>query len=151
MHEIISLFVATSSALCKGFCVSCCLRCFPVSVYGSLVLVSVACDCVQQFLMLPFKSYRYSAVSRLVRHTVGHSGHHHHRPPMHAHNGDHLDVNSPARPISPAWSLRSRTGSTQSHDTGGLFSWGRGEDGKFRFGSRRSARTVATNTTTGDR
>ena len=85
------------------------------------------------------------------RHTVGHSGHHHHRPPMHAHNGDHLDVNSPARPVSPAWSLRSRTGSTQSHDTGGLFSWGRGEDGKLRFGSRRSARTVATNTTTGDR
>ncbi|KAH7886987.1 hypothetical protein F5I97DRAFT_1808344 [Phlebopus sp. FC_14] len=76
------------------------------------------------------------------RHTVGHSGHHHHhhhhRPP----NGDHLDVNALARPVSPAWSLRSRTGSAHSHDTGGLFLWGRGEDGKLRFGSKRSTKTV---------
>lgn len=72
------------------------------------------------------------------RHTVGHSGHHHH-----THNGDHLlEVGAPARPVSPAWSLRSRTGSTHSHDAGGLFSWGRGDDGKLRFGSRRSTKTV---------
>lgn len=73
------------------------------------------------------------------RHTVGHSGHHHH----HHHNGDHLlEVNAPARPVSPAWSLRSRTGSAHSHEAGSLFSWGRGEDGKLRFGSRRSTKTV---------
>lgn len=77
------------------------------------------------------------------RHTVGQHHHHH----AHSHH-EHLDVNGPARPASPAWSLRSRTGSTQSHETGGLFSWGRGDDGKLRFGSRRSARTV---NTTGDR
>jgi hypothetical protein len=75
------------------------------------------------------------------RHTVGHSGHHHHHD-QHSHNGDHLlEVNAP-RPASPAWSLRSRTGSSHSHDTGGLFSWGRGDDGKLRFGSRRSTKTV---------
>lgn len=74
------------------------------------------------------------------RHTVGPLTHHHHQ---HSHH-EHLDVNPPARPVSPAWSLRSRTGSAQSHDTGGLFSWGRGDDGKLRFGSRRSARTVNT-------
>lgn len=79
------------------------------------------------------------------RHTVGHSGHHHH----HSHNGDHLEVNAPARPVSPAWSLRSRTGSAHSHDAGGLFSWGRGDDGKLRFGSRRSTKTVPN--TAGDR
>ncbi|KAG1747402.1 coiled-coil protein [Suillus lakei] len=80
------------------------------------------------------------------RHTVGHSGHHHHH---HPHNGDHLlEVNAP-RPVSPAWSLRSRTGSAHSHDTGGLFSWGRGDDGKLRFGSRRSTKTVPN--ATGDR
>ena len=85
------------------------------------------------------------------RHTVGHAGHHHHHHhPPHLHNGDHLDVNAPARPVSPAWSLRSRTGSTHSHDTGGLFSWGRGEDGKLWFGSRRSTRTVPVNAA-GDR
>lgn len=72
------------------------------------------------------------------RHTVGHSGHHHHH-----HNGDHL-LEAPLRPVSPAWSLRSRTGSAHSHETGGLFSWGRGEDGKLRFGSRRSTKTVPT-------
>ncbi|KAG8216903.1 hypothetical protein J3R82DRAFT_7176 [Butyriboletus roseoflavus] len=80
-------------------------------------------------------------------HTVGPSGHHHHHP-----HHEHLDVNGPARPASPAWSLRSRTGSAHSHETGGgLFSWGRGDDGKLRFGSRRSARTVNTVNTTGDR
>lgn len=85
------------------------------------------------------------------RHTVGHAGHHHHHHhPPHLHNGDHLDVNAPARPVSPAWSLRSRTGSTHSHDTGGLFSWCRGEDGKLWFGSRRSTRTVPVNAA-GDR
>ena len=74
-------------------------------------------------------------------HTVGPSGHQHqhHTHPHH----EHLDVN-PARPASPAWSLRSRTGSAHSHETGGLFSWGRRDDGKLRFGSRRSAKTVNT-------
>jgi hypothetical protein len=54
-----------------------------------------------------------------------------------------LDPNAfeQARPSSPAWSFRSRTGSSQSHEGGGLFSWGRGEDGKLRFGSRRSTKT----------
>jgi hypothetical protein len=88
------------------------------------------------------------------RHTVGPSGHahSHHHHHAHAHH-EHLDVNGPARPASPAWSLRSRTGSAHSHETsgGGLFSWGRGDDGKLRFGSRRSARTVNTVNTTGDR
>ncbi|KAG6841489.1 hypothetical protein C0991_010347 [Blastosporella zonata] len=64
------------------------------------------------------------------------------------HNGDHLDPGgrdpNPARPVSPsAWSFRSRTGSAHSNDGGGgLFSWGRGDDGKLRFGSRRSHKTV---------
>ncbi|KAI6019868.1 hypothetical protein F5J12DRAFT_968007 [Pisolithus orientalis] len=83
------------------------------------------------------------------RHTVGHSGHahpHHHHL-AHLHNGEHLEVNAPARPASPAWSLRSRTGSAHSHETGGFFSWGRGDDGKLRFGSRRSTRTVPNVTT----
>jgi len=77
------------------------------------------------------------------RHTVGRSGkdhqHHHHH---HDHPPNHLDVN-PAeinRPISPAWSFRSRRSSSQSRDTKSRFTWGR-EDGKLRFGSRRSART----------
>ncbi|KAI9441435.1 hypothetical protein H4582DRAFT_2206842 [Lactarius indigo] len=47
----------------------------------------------------------------------------------------HLDAHAdPPRPSSPAWSFRSRSGSTTSHD-GGLFS------GKLRFGSRRSVKT----------
>ncbi|KAF9051377.1 hypothetical protein BJ165DRAFT_881386 [Panaeolus papilionaceus] len=47
-----------------------------------------------------------------------------------------------ARPSSPAWSFRSGKGSSQSHsEGGGIFSWGRGEDGKLRFGSRRSTKT----------
>ncbi|KAI6043981.1 hypothetical protein EDC04DRAFT_2562205 [Pisolithus marmoratus] len=75
------------------------------------------------------------------RHTVGHTHPHHHHP-AHLHNGEHLEVNAPARPVSPAWSLRSRTGSSHSHETGGFFSWGRGDDGKLRFGSRRSTKTV---------
>ncbi|KAF9237380.1 coiled-coil protein [Melanogaster broomeanus] len=52
------------------------------------------------------------------RHTVGH---HHHHP-------DHLEVNAQARPSSPAWSLRSRTGSAHSHRQRWLVlmgSWGR--------------------------
>jgi len=69
------------------------------------------------------------------RHTVGH--HHHHYPPHdHSRNGDaHLDIHlsDPNRPVSPAWSLRSHTTSTTSHEGNGLFS---------RFGSRRSAKTV---------
>ncbi|KAG6908006.1 hypothetical protein DXG01_006541 [Tephrocybe rancida] len=79
------------------------------------------------------------------RHTVGHSGHHHHH---HQHNGEHLEPASrdpgPARPVSPsAWSFRSRTGSAHSNDGGGgLFSWGRGDDGKLRFGSKRSYKTI---------
>ncbi|PPQ81667.1 hypothetical protein CVT26_013990 [Gymnopilus dilepis] len=100
------------------------------------------------------------------RHTVGHSGkhHHHHHHDQHQQHvqqrqqqgtltsrrsvdNQHLDVNphlqEQARPASPAWSFRSRTGSTQSHEGGGggIFSWGRGEDGKLRFGSRRSTKT----------
>ncbi|KAH9042692.1 hypothetical protein EDB85DRAFT_1916285 [Lactarius pseudohatsudake] len=79
-------------------------------------------------------------------HTVGgnhqHHTHHHHHP----HKDDplsgrsrvrdgHLDPPAdPPRPSSPAWSFRSRSGSTTSHD-GGLFS------GKLRFGSRRSVKT----------
>ncbi|KAJ3986490.1 hypothetical protein F5890DRAFT_1503685 [Lentinula detonsa] len=89
------------------------------------------------------------------RHTVGHSGkhhhhhHHHHEPDLQ--NGDHNHTGSstsgPARPVSPsAWSFRSRTGSANSHEGGGssLFSWARGrtEDGKLKFGSRRSTKTV---------
>lgn len=90
------------------------------------------------------------------RHTVGHSGktHHHHHHPHHQLSGTFASRRSvdnqlldPAileqnRPSSPAWSFRSR-GSTHSHDGtgGGLFSWGRGEDGKLRFGSRRSTKS----------
>lgn len=84
------------------------------------------------------------------RHTVGHSGRHHHH---HHHNGsDHLEPGNrdpgPARPISPsAWSFRSRAGSAHSGEGGGtgIFSWGRGDDGKLRFGSRRSHKTVPLN------
>ncbi|KAG7095356.1 hypothetical protein E1B28_006115 [Marasmius oreades] len=79
------------------------------------------------------------------RHTVGHSGkpphhHHHHHEGAGSQNGDH---SGPLRPVSPsAWSFRS---STNSHDGGGsLFPWGRGEDGKLRFGSRRSNKSVFT-------
>ncbi|KAI0002585.1 hypothetical protein BJV74DRAFT_882197 [Russula compacta] len=81
-------------------------------------------------------------------HTVGGEPHHHHHnhPHHHPHRDDpppartrtrdgHLDAHvDPPRPSSPAWSFRSRSGSTTSHD-GGLFS------GKLRFGSRRSAKT----------
>ncbi|GLB42302.1 putative meiotic cell cortex C-terminal pleckstrin homology [Lyophyllum shimeji] len=82
------------------------------------------------------------------KHTVGHSGKHHHH--HHHHNGDRLDPSARepvARPVSPAWSFRSRTGSAHSGEGGGtgIFSWGRGDDGKLRFGSRRSQKTVATN------
>jgi hypothetical protein len=85
------------------------------------------------------------------RHTVGHSEHHHHGSGSGTVNSrrsadnQHLDPNlhhhENPRPSSPAWSFRSRTGSTQSHEGGGIFSWGRGEDGKLRFGSRRSAKS----------
>lgn len=77
-------------------------------------------------------------------HTVGgnheHHVHHHHphrddppsgRPPT---RDGHLDAQpDPPRPSSPAWSFRSRSGSTTSD--GGFFS------GKLRFGSRRSVKT----------
>ncbi|KAH7868951.1 uncharacterized protein C8R40DRAFT_1132791 [Lentinula edodes] len=89
------------------------------------------------------------------RHTVGHSGkhhhHHHHHHESDSQNGDHNHTgssnNGPIRPVSPsAWSFRSRTGSANSHEGGSasLFSWGRGrtEDGKSKFGSRRSTKTV---------
>ncbi|KAI0697045.1 hypothetical protein BC835DRAFT_1339896 [Cytidiella melzeri] len=84
------------------------------------------------------------------RHTVGRSGkiihhHHHHDHQQHNHNHpprqppsrtreNHLDVHPSevARPVSPAWSFRSRSGSTHSND-GGFFS---------RFGTRRSAKTI---------
>jgi hypothetical protein len=81
------------------------------------------------------------------RHTVGHSEHHHHGTLNSRRSADnqHLDPNhhlhENPRPASPAWSFRSRTGSVQSHEGGGIFSWGRGEDGKLRFGSRRSAKS----------
>ncbi|KIM58310.1 hypothetical protein SCLCIDRAFT_28205 [Scleroderma citrinum Foug A] len=52
------------------------------------------------------------------RYTVGHVGYHHHHPCIC--NGDHLDVNAPVRPVSPALSLRSCTGSAHSCDTGGF-------------------------------
>lgn len=84
-------------------------------------------------------------------HTVGgnppqHHPHHHHHHHHHPHRDDppsgrsrmrdgHLDAQpDPPRPSSPAWSFRSRSGSTTSHD-GGFFS------GKLRFGSRRSVKT----------
>ena len=84
------------------------------------------------------------------RHTVGRSGkvihhHHHHeqqqnqdtptqRPPSRLRE-KHLDVHPSevVRPASPAWSFRSRTGSTASNDGGGFFS---------RFGTRRSMKTI---------
>ncbi|KAF9528362.1 hypothetical protein CPB83DRAFT_791687 [Crepidotus variabilis] len=99
------------------------------------------------------------------RHTVGHSGKHHHHHHHHNHQpqGNMGTVNSnmgtinsrrstenhhlephtePARPASPAWSFRSRAGSTRSgNEGGGLFSWGRDEGGKLRFGSKRSAKS----------
>ncbi|KAJ4490125.1 hypothetical protein J3R30DRAFT_3728922 [Lentinula aciculospora] len=91
------------------------------------------------------------------RHTVGHSGkhhhHHHHHHESGSQNGDHNHTGNsgPARPVSPsAWSFRSRTGSANSHEGGGtsLFSWARGrtEDGKSKFGSRRSTKTVLSQT-----
>ena len=89
------------------------------------------------------------------RHTVGRSGriihnhdhHHHHNhvhpppdaaPPKRAPSraseqlldANHVDIQ---RPVSPAWSFRSRAGSSTSHDGAGFFS---------RFGTRRSAKTV---------
>lgn len=87
------------------------------------------------------------------RHTVGRSGriehhHHHHHdhpnqppPPIQKRASSRgrdqlLDPNAMdiQRPVSPAWSFRSRAGSSTSNDTGGFFS---------RFGTRRSTRTVA--------
>ncbi|KAI0349197.1 hypothetical protein OH77DRAFT_1432278 [Trametes cingulata] len=79
------------------------------------------------------------------RHTVGRSGrpgHHHH------HHHDHPPKREPSRareqlldpnamdiqrPVSPAWSFRSRAGSATSQDGRGFFS---------KFGSRRSTKTV---------
>lgn len=92
------------------------------------------------------------------RHTVGHAGKHHHHHHHESENGDHNHTGSssvisgPARPVSPsAWSFRSKTGSTHSHEGGGtsLFSWGRGrnDDGKLKFGSRRSTKTVQSQAT----
>lgn len=75
------------------------------------------------------------------RHTVGH--HHHHHP------GDpHLDPhpNETPRPTSPSWSLRARTvsGNSQEGASGSsMFSWGR-EEGRRRFGTRRSAKSTTT-------
>lgn len=78
------------------------------------------------------------------RHTVGRSGHihahhhhHHHHPPQpqflksESSTQDHLQ---PSRPVSPAFSYRSRASSTKSREggTGSLFS---------RFGTRRSRNT----------
>lgn len=71
------------------------------------------------------------------KHTVGH--HHHHHPMENVPDHDGM----PGRPVSPsAWSFRSRTGSTNSRDGGNsIFTWGRSEGSKMRFGSRRSAKT----------
>ncbi|KAJ6472662.1 coiled-coil protein [Mycena vulgaris] len=71
------------------------------------------------------------------KHTVGH--HHHHHHPV-----ENLpEEGMPARPASPsAWSFRSRAGSTNSRDgANSIFTWGRSEGSKMRFGSRRSAKT----------
>ena len=88
------------------------------------------------------------------RHTVG--GHHHHpsvhgvlhSPPQpvqqlqpqekhlrqNSGRSDHLDVNprDVSRPVSPAWSFRSKSGSTHSNKATGFFS---------KFGPRRGAKT----------
>ncbi|KAF8162432.1 hypothetical protein K438DRAFT_1775872 [Mycena galopus ATCC 62051] len=71
------------------------------------------------------------------KHTVGH--HHHHHPVENVPDHDGM----PGRPASPsAWSFRSRAGSTNSRDGGNsIFTWGRSEGAKMRFGSRRSAKT----------
>ena len=90
------------------------------------------------------------------RHTVG--GHHHHPPtpgvpqsppqlpqqlqPQEKHQrqgtgrSDHLDTNPRdiSRPVSPAWSFRSRAGSTHSNKATSFFS---------KFGSRRGAKSPA--------
>lgn len=82
------------------------------------------------------------------RHTVGRSGkdhvhhhHHHDHPPAtkgapNTRTRDHLDPNPQdiSRPTSPAWSFRSRAGSTHSSEGTGFFS---------RFGTRRSKTVVA--------
>jgi hypothetical protein len=87
-------------------------------------------------------------------HTVGRSGkiihhHHHHHDDQQPHNSqpprqpvlrakeNHLDVHASevTRPVSPAWSFRSRSGSTHSTEGSGFFS---------RFGTRRSAKPVPT-------
>ncbi|KAH9933802.1 uncharacterized protein B0H18DRAFT_982108 [Fomitopsis serialis] len=82
------------------------------------------------------------------RHTVGRSGipdHHHHH--HHHHDHDHLHrepsrtldqhlhaaPKEMSRPSSPAWSFRSRAGSSTSHEGAGFFS---------RFGTKRSTRAV---------
>lgn len=75
------------------------------------------------------------------RHTVGGHHHHHFHPQDPTQNGDHqhhLDVHPSenVRPASPAWSFRSRAGSTASQDGNGIFG------GKLRFGSRRSTKTI---------
>jgi hypothetical protein len=89
------------------------------------------------------------------RHTVG--THHHHHPPVqgvfqpppppvqrlqpqerhlrqNSGRSDHLEANPRdiSRPVSPAWSLRSRSGSTHSNKAMSFFS---------KFGSRRGAKT----------
>ncbi|KAJ7796352.1 coiled-coil protein [Mycena olivaceomarginata] len=71
------------------------------------------------------------------KHTVGH--HHHHHPVENVPEHDGM----PGRPVSPsAWSFRSRAGSTNSRDGGNsIFTWGRAEGAKMRFGSRRSTKT----------
>ena len=91
------------------------------------------------------------------RHTVGNHHYHHHHPPVQAGSqppaqpvqqpqsqerhlrqnsgrGDHLDANPRdiSRPVSPAWSFRSRSGSTHSNKAKSLFS---------KFGSRRGTKT----------
>lgn len=88
------------------------------------------------------------------RHTVGRSGriehhhhHHHHDQPQpreRSRTRDQLLDPNPhdiSRPVSPAWSFRSRAGSATSHDREGT--------GFFsRFGSRRSTKTALSSVTT---
>lgn len=74
------------------------------------------------------------------RHTVGHHHHHFHGQDPTQNSDSNLEA---ARPASPAWSFRSRNGSTHSHEGNGLFG------GKLRFGSRRSTKTALSTTTAG--
>lgn len=58
--------------------------------------------------------------------------HHHHHHYHHHHQGQHVEGEEPtSRPVSPAWSFRSRAGSTASRGADAASIWSR-------FGTRRS-------------